>query len=347
MTTVQHARTQRPSMPTWKLWLIRIILLALIGGAIYVWPEGVAVVVAGMVIVVVAVVWWIKRKIRSIVEPFKELANIDLFSGTIELAPRAAIDWHHAEQMEAISTGVEACGFERVGDFSIESSAGMSLRAWLHRGESIYAAAYDVEYGDSHLDYVIAFTDGSYVTYSTTSIPSGLERPPTMPLERLPGLSPIELLQKLREGAPGKPRRSVTAEGFVPCVKEYVAQEAAWRQQQFEREEKLQQDLEEAFLDASGWSAIQWDREQDRVVFIRDDLKSDDVVDAYRRGIGHLEENAYDREVERAERIAKRTAPRQAFTELMDTTTQSAKFAKLAEVTAPMPADVYLAPKNE
>ena len=204
-----------------------------------------------------------------------------------------------------------------------------------------------MEHVDPHVDFVTSFTDGSYVTYSTTTIAEGTERPPTMPIERFAGSSPIEVLEKLLKERPDKLRNTVSPEGFVPCIEGYVAKEAAWRQSQYERDEQRRQELEEAFLEQSGWSAIQWDRNQERVIFIHDELRPDEVADAYTECLEELEEDACRREEHRAKRVAKSKPARQAFAELVGLAPESVVFEKLAELTNPVPVDVYMAPEAE
>jgi len=332
-------------MPPWKLWLIRGCLLAVLAGAVYVWPEGVLAVVAGFAIVVIVCVWWIKRKIKGFIQPLEQIA--DAFRGKIELIPKERINWHHAERMSQFSEDLAGRGFEHVGDFVVGSSEGQHLRAWVNVAESIYAAAYDLEFADPHIDFVTPFADGSYITYSTFAHPELFERPPDMPIERLPGLPALAALDKMLQALPDKPRATVSREGFVPCVEEYAARESAWRQARYERDAQRQQQLQEAFLSQSGWSAIDWDRDQHRVFFVHDELPPDEIVDAYINGLHNLDDETHHREQKRARQITERATPRAAFAELVQAAPPTVSFEKLAELSAPVAADVYRCPDSE
>jgi hypothetical protein len=347
VTTIRSARPKLRSLPRWKIWLIRGLLLAVVGGALYLWPEGLFAIVAGTAIVVIAVVWWLKRRLRAFVEPFKQLAEVDLFPSTIELTQTSNVRWKHAASIDELSRELAARGFEPVGDYAIGASPGVHLRAWMHVADAVYAVVYDREGIEPHVDFVTPFADGSYLTYTTIRAPSLLDRPPTMQIEGFPGARPGEVLEKFLHARPDKPCPSVSAGAFVPTLERYVAEESVWQQQQLDREEQLEQQLQEAFLQHSGWSAVRWDREQQRVVFGHDKLRSDDAVQVYLGCLGGLDEGAFAREEARAKKMAAGQSARTVLAELVRTAPPAWKFEKLAELTEPVPADVYLAPAWE
>lgn len=120
--------------------------------------------------------------------------------------------------------------------------------------------------------------------------------------------------------------------------------------------EFLETQLRESWIVASEVSALDWDRVRDRVIFIHDGLTSDDLAE-------HLEQYLYanlttaeeiEYENDEYERISEEVTgqlatqlPRAIFSDSVASQTSPKRHEKLGNVSEPVEADVWLAPKFE
>ena len=329
-------------MPEWKKWLYRLIILAIIGGAIYLSPTGVAIAVASITIVLIAVIWWIKVKIRKFIEPFK---NLEFFPSTVELRLADNLKWHKPQEVEAMSTAFRKLGFEHSGDYLADKDAGINYRGFVHIEKRIYALIYDVEYLADRFDLVTAYEDGSYMTYSNTDLPEIFERPPTQPIERMAGAGVKTLYEHCIAQRPDKDMKSVAAEDLASCVNQYVEEENRWRIENADWEEALREKIEETFLKTIGWSAIEWNRNEDRVVFVHDSLRKMEAVELFVENIYVEDDDLEERISSQANDLVAELPIRRAFAKMIELAPAGQPFEKIATFNVELDVDAYLAPE--
>lgn len=334
---------RRASMPTWKIWLYRIILLAIVGGAIYISPRGVAVVVASLAIVAIAIIWWIKMKIRKFVEPFK---NFELIPSTVDLKPTTITSWHEPEQVERETAQFRELGFEHAGDFTAEKMADVNFRGFIHTEHRLHVLMYDMPHLQNKFDIVTAYEDGSYMTYTNSDFPELLERPPTQPIERLPNVDVKTLFDHCIANRPDKPMKLVPKEELAATIKSYVEEEHLWRIENAEQEDRLRDLTEETFLNETGWSAIEWNRKEDRVLFIHERLRKMDAVELFMDSI-RVEDSDHDRIQSMANNLVAEMPIRKAFSQMIELPPAGQAFEKLItfRIDDNVEVDAYLAPE--
>ena len=120
-----------------------------------------------------------------------------------------------------------------------------------------------------------------------------------------------------------------------------------WTRERCDYREQLDRQLREEFLAWSGWSAIDWDRKQSRVVFIHDELRSHEVVDAYLSALHLEDEHEHAREKQRAETLVQETTKTAALEKMIQESPHKVALEKLMELTTPVRANVYLSPEEE
>jgi hypothetical protein len=107
----------------------------------------------------------------------------------------------------------------------------------------------------------------------------------------------------------------------------------------------LNEELREEFLTQSNWSALEWDKKQNRIVIIHNQMPTSEVVNAY---LYPLPSSDGDEDVARrakTELVVQETSRTAAFERLVHDNPQ-AGFEKIMELSTPVPAIVYLAPER-
>ena len=336
-------------MHGWKRWLIRLVFWSVVVVALVFWAREVAIVVASMLLVLLIVYFWIVYKIKKWLKP---LENMNLFPTEIHLLPAKHIEAHHGEEEQHNSETLLRFGFESIGFFTVDAMPGVNVHAFVHPEKSAYAAVYDEQSLGVWVDIVSEYRDGSYFTITTNKAVPDMERPPDKIVERYEGEDLGEMFTQFLEARPDGEWRPVSREGFAESVERYFAEEQAWQMERVDQEEEFARQLRESFLEASGWSAIEWDRKQHRVIFIHDHLGKDEVEELYMDG-WHVDEGddeeydaMYDAEADRAKRLAKSLKPREAMAAMIEKTSGKGQFEKLLAIQSPVEADVYLTPEQ-
>lgn len=338
----EYAETPRP-IPLWRKWLVRVILLAIIATPIVLWPVGVAAVVAGLAIFCILIYWWVCWKIRKFLAP---LQNLDLFPTEIKLTAVKSVKWHHADLVEADERVFGERGFQKIGCFTGDKVPGTTLSAFLKEDLSTFGVIYDTEFMKVWSDLIVAFEDGSYITITNSPLPDPLGRPPDKPQKRFPGASLSALFETHREEYQGKPLRRLSADDFVPLVEKYVREVKQWQVDSAHKEQSLKQELREAFLRESKWSAIEWDRNHKRVIFIYDGMSNANVVESFIEALCIQDEQGHGQAVEKARVLSESRPARKAFALMVQEIPRHRPFEKLAVLKQPFEVDVYLAPEG-
>jgi hypothetical protein len=183
-------------------------------------------------------------------------------------------------------------------------------------------------------------------TCTNSKIPSFLDRPPGKIIERHPGLGLKELLREFMKNRPDKPMLPIKPMEFAPRFEQYHKELMEWQTQVAEINDKLRRELREEFLAKANWSAVEWDRNQNRIVIIFDEMRESDLVNAYYSFLPSSDEEENDPRKEQIEAIASQLPRIAAFERLIQEIPLNPPFEKVLELTSPVPATVYLSPEN-
>lgn len=335
------AKDKSKSLPTWKKWLIRIILWGLIITVVALAPRIVGAIVAGLAIFFLIIYWWIIYKLRKLLAPLKDL---DLFPAKIKLELRGAPEWHFTDKVKQQEKELQELGFEPIGCYTADKMKGVNIYGFLDTDQSVYAVIYDQQYTGSFLDFFIAFNDNTYITFTNNPQPQIFDRPPGKPIERFPDQGIADLYRTCLEKCPAdKQKEQLTKEGFAGIVEKYFAEDRAWQMEHFEESDKMQEAMEEAFLEKSGWSAVEWNRKKNQVIFIHNNLKDWEVVSHYTSGLFLKDDKLYEQEEQRMKKLAREMSPIESFSAAL-ADMPGTKFTELMELHHPVPVAVYLIP---
>jgi hypothetical protein len=144
-------------------------------------------------------------------------------------------------------------------------------------------------------------------------------------------------------------RAPVAADRLVDDMKRCHEIKRQYNLTRYEEEERRDEALRENFLEASGWSAIEWDRKRERIFFVHDHADPDGLacclIDAM--DVDAMEDEDFEREESRILRRFEQGSRRSVFAELAAEDPVRDQFEKVGTVTEPVPADVYLGPEDD
>ncbi len=332
----------RRRLPAWLVWTIRAALLAVVVTALVYSPRGVMTVVAGILIAAVVIYWWLRRKFKKLIGP---LADMDFFPDRIQLQLQKRAAWTHEEEASRQESALLELGYKSLGRFTIDKTPGVLLGGFHGTSPPSFAVINDWEHLDVNLDFVCRFEDGSYLTCTSSSVTEVLERPPHMPIVRLPEADPHSLHERFVAEIGGRPVAPLTPDEFTSLYETYHAEHQAWQLENAEQNEQLERAIRESFLESAGWSAIEWDRKRERVVFVHDSLQKWIVAETY-LDAHDFDDDLYDREEVRAKEVCAELPPRRAFAALLESAPGGSGVSKLLELSEPVPVDAYLEPED-
>jgi hypothetical protein len=138
--------------------------------------------------------------------------------------------WARPDKSEASARALRAAGFEDAGTWTVRELPGVVLQLLAHAGEGFYAMIYQHPKAGDWTDMVTRFSDGTSITYSSHT-PSGLQPRPGHPVENLPGVSAVQLLDHARST---RPRRATAPHSAARASTDFTrayAESMAWRKQ--------------------------------------------------------------------------------------------------------------------
>jgi hypothetical protein len=266
-----------------------------------------------LVIFVLALLLWLRLKLRSIVKSLGELGAMGAIVPPfrVHLEKVDVADWRLEEEVDAIARDLTEAGFQHAGDFQADEIPGLTMRALVHPEHRVDALIYDHPQAGVWLDLVCRYHDGRNLTYATASS-SGLANPPYLKIENHPGAEPAELLQHCLATRPDGELLPNPADGFCHRFEAAYAREMDWRgehggpsdeeiraiavksgqeptpelvsqvremwRSQFRYH--LDEQLREAYLEQGGLSAKRWEEVRDRLLFIYDRLTETDLMNS-------------------------------------------------------------------
>lgn len=178
-------------------------------------------------ILVCLVVFWPAIKGRIVNLFYKSMqSHIELTATTIK-------QWAKPEAAEVFQAELLECGFETVGDYSINLSKQVKIRAYQHPGQTLYATLYDRPGNPALLDFYTFYEDGSSVRMTTAPNPHR-DIPPGKQIWYIEEpMSIRELLEKMLRDRPDKPVIPVSNKAFAPALKRYMEEISLWESKNF------------------------------------------------------------------------------------------------------------------
>jgi hypothetical protein len=184
-------------------------------------------ILLGVGILVCVVVFWpaIKEKIQNLF--YKSM------QAHIELSPTTIKEWARPEAAEVFEAELLGCGFEMIGDYSINLSNQIKLRGYLHKGKNVYATMYDRLGRPALLDFYTFYEDGTSVRMTTAANPH-TDTPPGKQIWYIEEPMSIgELFEKMTGSRPDRPVLPVSSENFAPAMKRYLEEISLWESKNF------------------------------------------------------------------------------------------------------------------
>ncbi len=311
----------------------------------------------------------------------------------ITLERRDTIDWASPGAVADATWGFETAGYERAGDFGVPEMEALRLRAFWHPGDRTYGVIYDHDRAGVFADAVRFLEDGTRFTVSCAP-ETGLDRPPRAPLVRLdleirePDAA-RRLHERLVDETAERAPRADRAEDLSRTFSEAYAREMDWRIQrggvtrlELKRiaslmgmqpptarayeiiesiwaaaiNEFIQDEVVLAWLGSGSISAIDWERQRERVVVVHDfgdpgpridDLAGCLVEERIDEDDDEAWEQAHAIALEELRPFFDRGSIRECFAEAQVLLDEKHRYERIARVEAPWPADVYLAPESK
>jgi len=245
--------------------------------------------------------WLLKRKLNQLVQRLGSV-SVPL---DITLKPLNTAEWEDSE-VKGQAHDLQQLGLQSIGAFEINEMPGVRLSAWHHPNHHLFGVVYRHPRVGVWCDLVSRYSNGTSCTH-TTAPKSGLDQNPDHPNHRCDQNTPAQLLQAHLNARPPHPL-SQGPDQFVELFLQAYRRDREWRinrgtspqeiaqvaaltrgevdTETLELAHKMHQasdnrDLErllrEKFLATNSLSASEWDKIQDRVVFVHDRLSSEEL----------------------------------------------------------------------
>lgn len=357
------------------------IVLAVAGG-----------LVAGGLLLLTLVFWLLKHKLGSFLEEMIDAVLTGLSVPPFRVTLRAvdSPEWDHPQTASRVAETLAALGYRPAGEYEVEPTE-VNLRGFCHPEARTYAAYYEHTDSGPVLDLVCC-DEGDSLTVSNAP-DTGMDRPPFAPLVRMEQPLPecaSAMHSRLLEGWGARPASPTSADEFARVFTESYARVMDWRAERggptaeeirraavaggqdepddaaVERVQRLwrteiadfvEERMREAYLEEIAPSAVDWEEQRDRVVFVHERADREEWI-AELTGLlapatgeeGEAAEQAWERERDGAERTVRETLSdaqsfRRAFAAMQDRLPADVRYEKLAELTGAWPGDVYLEPE--
>lgn len=318
---------------------------------------GILLVPIGLWIVLKLSVSWIARRVGPAIQAALSVVGVPP-PLRIQLKRASSDEWtrdpEHLPRIEFLRSQ----GFEPTGCYDIEGVG--SVAGYCHPGLGVLAT---VVQAPASLDLTREYADGSATTVSDLATGQNLPRPPLLPLLRLPGAVPAELMSRLLAERSDAEVRSLTAERYTERYADLWARSMDWLAErggytieelrgnpqpglENKSEDEALRNLRDAY--ATGclgyWWKLQsdapipYDLVKDKLLILFDDLdneKLEELVGPYLEG----------EEGEESEKFTGPGTARERFVRF----NQGLKkpFRKVWEKSTPLSADFYLPPSSD
>ena len=337
-------QNEKTKLPVWMIWLIRLVLLAILIGVVVAWPRGFFAVIAGLVVFVLIVYYWIRYKIKK----WWDDSGIpdSLFPTEVHLSQVNPHQWQKDTDIQARTNAFERAGFVLLGDYKIEEMSSIKMRAFMLESECLYGIIYEDSLPRVLVDIGLTYENGNML-FCTTTPASGLEQPPYKQVIRMPQSASIsEMLQEVRQHRTDEPCLPVSAYDFPEGASRALEDENQWRMEYYQELSKRDEDLIENYLNVTGLSGIEWEKTRDRTVFIHNKLSKNEAVHCYTRLLNRdVDKRDYDTKEFHAKKLFDDGERVETFSLLIENLPEDSKPQKVAELSEPLKAHVYLYPE--
>jgi hypothetical protein len=326
-------------MKTTRIWLTRILIIALLLAAVIKSPTAFVAALAGVILAGYLIFLWLKWKFWRIISPLTEMGRMTN-EVTLTLL-KSNRPFHNPEKVKADIETLKQNGFTILGTYSAKQLPTTNIVVANHQTESVHAIIMDVEYQPVITEFCSRYENETTFTCSNTIMPACLPRPDKHPISRFPKTDAQNVLNQF------KATRPVVALCPIPDAEVLSQIEALYNEikvyeiETLENTTNTEAQLLENFIVNSGWSAIEWHRKQNDIVIIHDRIKDYELISKY-EGMVDNEDELYQKRKGRAESIIKNNTPINAFKILIAEIPTKQRLEKILELTEPIPAHVYI-----
>jgi|GEM_PF-1792003 len=302
---------------------------------------------------------WISQFARDSLKAAEKSIVVPPFR--IQLMPDQDARSAPSTAVQALAGPLREAGFVEAGAFKIWEMPGTRLILFIQPDTRVTACVYLIK-GETPLDLVSRFEDGSTLTYANSKTGGEFSRSEWHPAKRFPGAGAAELYQRMLAERGDRPLRPVHVETAVEefqadyaASQDWLAERGGCTADEIRREmiasgkkgdPVIVQFVRERYADAAlrnWWRAqpnppLPWEEAKDRLVVIHDEMNVKDIEWRYDDASGD-----WDSEPESLPKHI--TSAREAFAFLNQTGGEI--FVRIAEKTTPLAADFYLLRSDE
>ncbi len=341
-----------------RKWTIRLIVWAVLLAPLLLWPKVVGGALLALIILAAALWYFVKWKFRKF---FKQLGEamggiataygpFALLDDDMILLPAAQAKLHHPREAIGYREALGALGFVGVGSFQVEQVDDFSLSVFCHSDKRLWALVYDYE-ADCVLDVFGQKSDETFFA-ATNGVPDLMvENARNAPVACCKDMDAPDVLAAAEALVAPADRATPSVDAFSTLFFAYVRSRRVWLFGDSELQEQRQKALRVAFLEQSGWTALEWDRKQGRVFFVHEESELNSLAYQLMEMAGFPEEDedeedgeehAYDRELEAIRESLLRGSLRANFRAQLEARELQEKCPFVMSLEEPVPADVYV-----
>lgn len=341
-----------------RKWTIRLIVWAVLLAPLLLWPKVVGGALFALIILAAALWYFVKWKFKKffgqIGEAIGGLATaygpFALLDDDMLLVPAEQVKLHHPREAIGYREALGALGFVGTGSFQVEQVDDFSFAVYYHSDKGLWALVYDYK-AECVLDIFGQKSDGAFFA-ATNGVPDLMaENARNAPVACCKDVDAPGLLVAVEDLVAPAHRAAPSVDAFPTLFFAYIQARRVWLFGDSELQEQRQKALRVAFLEQSGWTALEWDRKQDRVFFVHDASEVDSLAYQLIEMTGFPDEeedeedgegDAYDRELEAIRESLLRGALRASFRAQLEARNLQEKCPFVMTLEEPVPADVYL-----
>lgn len=362
LTVSDDDSSPRAPISPLRKWTIRLVVWALLLTPLLLWPKVVGGALLALIIFAAALWYFIKWKFRkwfgrlgdAIGEMTTASGPFPLLDEAMVLLPATDVKLHHPRDVIGYRETLNELGFEGIGSYQVEKVDDFSLTAFCHPEMRLWAVVYDFE-SECAVDVLGRKSDGSFFA-ATNNVPKLLlENVRNAPVACCKDGDVAGLVEAAEGHAEASERAATTAESFSDLFSAYMQARRIWLFGDCELQAQRQKALRVAFLEQSGWTALEWDQKQDRVFFVHDESEVDSLAYQLLEMTGFPEEagdeddeeeDAYDREWEAIRELLLRGSLRANFRAQLEARELQENCPLIMRLEEPVPADVYVSDRE-
>jgi len=315
-----------------------------------------------------------RRKLLKALEAVAEQTLASYVPPRIRLEAKDSLEWKDAEKVRGLVAEIRDLGFEEAGLFTAAEIPALRIHALIQPREYVFGVVYEHDQAGAWIDLVTGYDDQGGDTHSTGLMGHGLETRPGTRTVYATDAAPSELYRRHLAERRTEGILRVTEADFQKHLEEAYARSMDWRNSRGGsteeeirrelaalgeeatdeqiaqvRELQLQQAisglevaLAERFLAETTMSAARWEAVEDRLTYIFDLLPGSTLAE-YAFNVAGSDDEEPD-EFSLPPDLAGLPS-RQAFAQLNARLPAKRRFEKIAEMTEPVPTDVYVSPE--